>query len=876
MTALRQFIARVRSLFRRRQVEREMAEEMRFHLQEHADEQMADGLAPDEARYAAQRKFGNMGLIQDAARDERNFVQFDLLLQDVARATRALRKNPGFAGTAVLILGLGIAACVAIFSVVHPLLLSPLQYRKASELVQVQAHHEQQGDAGLAPAAFGDLATRSSSFASLAAQYYYYVNVTGIDTPTLINSAEVTPDYFTLFGIAPFLGRTWSIEETNPSATPVVVLSHKLWRGQFSARESIIGRQIMLDDVAHTVIGVMGPSFKDPAEVAQMWRPIRAGGDNFLERTSHYWTVFGRLKAGVAVDRANAELAGIAAQLAQAYPKTDEGWSLRADDLRRRVTSSYHTGLLVLLGAVGCVILITCANVAGLNLVRATVRRRELAIRTALGATRAQLLRQLLAESLVLSALGGAVGLLLGNWSLTALLTTLPEGWLPRADEIALDLPVIGVALALTVATGLAFGLAPGLIATRVDANDALKDQARGSASRSTRRLRSGLVVTEIALALMILVGATLLGRSFINLLRVESGLDEARLLTLTVSLSGKRYATSAKRLDFYARAEAEVAEVPGVQAAGFTQTSPFRWGIPVAFAPLRGDDAGTAEIPTAFYDSVSLDYFKAIGTPLLAGRFFAATDDANAQTVVILSQTAARRYFGAEDPLGRFLVAPGVSPIRFEVVGVVGDVRRLGLSAAAPLQVYCPLAQRPPAFGTLMLRTALPPAALANAAQAALWRIDPEIPVSDVAPMDTLVGRSIAQPRLYLILFGAFAVIAVLLAGIGLYGSIAYSVAQRTQEFGIRTALGASPRNLLALVLREGAALAGLGVALGVIGAFIAARLLRAMVFATSVYDPVVFAAGSLAVAVVALLACWLPARRATHVNPLVALRAE
>ena len=875
MNFLRKISQRVSALFGKEKLDAEMAEEMQAHLERRTQANLAAGMSADEARYAAQRQFGGVDQLKEIAREQRGWPWLEEFLRDGRFAFRQLAKSPVFTAVAIVTLALGTGASTAIFSVVHALLLSPLQYREAGQLVQLQSLHQKQGLSGLAPATFGDVAAGNVSFAAVAAQYYYYVNLTGADTPALLNSADVTADYFKLFDVAPLRGRTWSDADTKPGAAPVVVLGHALWRSQFDGRDSVVGRQIMLDDVAHTVIGVMPASFKDPAETAQLWRPMRTGADDLLNRSSRYWTVFGRRQPGVALEQANAELATLARQLAQAHPKNYENWTLRAADLRSLVVGDYRTGLLVVLGAVGCVLLITCANVAGLSIVRAAARRKELAIRAALGSSRGQLVRQLLTESLLLATLGGGGGVLLAGWGVDALLASLPGGWMPRADEIALSLPVLATSLALTVLTGVACGLAPGFTAARIDAGDALKDSGRSSAGPSVRRLRAALVVAEIALALVLLAGTGLLGRSFLGLMRKPPGLDASRLLSLTVSLSAKRYDSSAKSWDFFSRAEAEVAAVPGVQSIGFTQTSPFRWGIPVGFVPLSADAAVSAgELPQAFYDSVSVDYFKAIGSPLLAGRTFTPTDDYRTAPVVILSETAARRYFGAENPIGRF-ITPG-APARFEVVGVVGDVRRSGLTADAPLQVYRPLAQRTPAFATLMVRTTLPPATLAKSVQEALWRIDPAMPVSDVATMDTFVSRSVTQPRLYLTLFGLFAALALLLAALGLYGLIAYGVEQRTREFGIRTALGATPREVLALVLREGARLVALGLVLGLAGAFVAARLLEKMVFETSLHDPVVFLAVPLLLAAVALVACYLPARRATKVDPMVALRAE
>ncbi|HUG10590.1 MAG TPA: ABC transporter permease [Opitutaceae bacterium] len=870
-------LRKVRAIFRREKVDREMDAEMRAHLDLQTERNIATGMGADEARFAALRQFGNVASLQERAREQRGWVWLEQFGKDLRLAARSLWRSPGFAATALLTFVFGIGAATAVFSVVHALLLAPLQYRDAGQLVQLQARHLERGISGLAPATFGDIAATNVSFATVAAQYYYYVNLTGTDTPTLVNSADVTSEYFKLFDVAALRGRTWQPQDLLPGAAPVVVLGHALWRSHFNSRDSIIGEQVLLDDVAYTVIGVMPSSFKDPSEIAQLWRPMREGADNLLDRSGHYWNGFGRLKPGVTLKTANTELATLGSQLERAHPKEYEEWTLQAADLRNAVVGDYRAGLFIVLGAVGCVVLITCANVTGLSIVRATARRKELAIRTALGSSRGQLLRLLLTENLLLAALGGSGGVLLAYWGLDVLLASLPEGWLPRADEVALSLPVLGATAGIAVLTGVISGFVPGFTAFRIDANDALKDSSRGSTGASSRRLRASLIVAEIALALILLAATGLLGRSFFGLMRKPSGLDAERVLSLTVSLSANRYESAARSLDFFSRAETEVSAVPGVEAAGFTHTSPFRWGIPVAFGPVHaGDVAAMENLPPAFTDSVSIDYFRAIGIPLRSGRRFTLADDSKAPPRVILSESAARRYFGTEDPIGRS-VAGGPEPGgRFEVVGVVGDVPRSGMTADTPLQVYRPLAQRTPPFATLMVRTSLPPASLAKSVQAALWRIDPDIPVSDVATMDMFVRRSVAQPRLYFALFSLFAALAVLLACIGLYGLIAYSVAQRTREFGIRAALGARPREVLMLVVREGLLLVALGVGLGLAVSFAAAGLLERMIFSISPHDPAVFLGMPLVLALVAAVACLLPAWRATKVDPMTALRVE
>ncbi len=801
------------------------------------------------------------------------------MLNDFRSAARSLRKSPGFSVVAIVILALGIGASTAIFSVVHALLLKPLAYHDAAQLVQVQSQHREHPATVLAPATFADVARDSRSFAAIAAQQYYYVNLTGTETPTRLTSVEATADYFRLFGVAPLLGRTWNPAETVAGASAVVVLGEATWRSHFNSRPDLVGQTVMLDDVAHTVIGVMPASFSDPWGNAAVWRPLPMNGPAMQDRATRYWSVFARLGDGVALGLARTELAAFGQRLAQAHPTHYRDWSLTASDLHGLVVGDYRTGLLVVLGGVACVLLITCANVAGLSIVRSLGRRKELAVRAALGASGGRLLRLLLAESLVLAGFGGGLGVLLANWGIDAILALVSEGWLPRAGEIAISQPVLLAALVLTLVTGLAFGLVPAWNASRTDANDALKESSgRGSAGPAARRLRSGLVVTEIALALILLVGAGLLGRSFTALMRKNPGMRTEQILTLGISLSGKRYDTADKRRDFYLRAEEAVAALPGVAATGFTQTMPFTWGIPVTLVPVGASNVDERSAPQAFYDSVGADFFKAAGIPLVAGRAFTRADDQKAPPVVVISQATARRFFGGENPVGRRLrPSDPAQTTQFEIVGVVGDVLRTGLANnEVPLQIYRPIAQRPTAFGSLIVHTSLPPGSVARSVQQAVWSVDPDAAIESVSPISRLLANSVTQPRLHLMLFGLFAGLALLLAAVGLYGLIAYGVAQRTREFGIRAALGAGSGEVLALVLREGLALIAIGLGLGLLGAFAATRLLRQMVFETSVHDPAVFLVVPLALALVAAAACFIPAWRAMRINPLEALRHD
>jgi len=796
-------------------------------------------------------------------------------------ALRQLRKSPGFTFVAVLTLALGIGANTAIFTVVHAVLLAPLPFPDANRIVGVTSRNLQENLKGLgfAPAGFRDVEKQVTSFESVAAHRYNYDNLTRVEKPTSVTGSLVTQDYFKVLGEKPLIGRTFMREDAAAGAKATVVLSHDFWQKQFGGRREIVGEAITLDDVPHEVIGVMPRTFKDPFNISSEWRVLpNEGGENFVAN-ARFWGVIGRLKPGVSMSSAQAELGTIAGRLAQSDAKFYKGWDFNLTPLRDLVVGNYREGLLLVVGAALLVLLITCANVAGLQFVRASTRQREVAIRLALGASRAAIVRGHLIESLLLVALGGLGGVLIGSWGLDLLLASLARDWIPRSDEIVLNAPVLLITGSIALLTGLVFGLFPAWHATRVDAIDWLRDGSKGSAGLQSVRLRGALVVAQIALTLVLLVCAGLVWKSFAAIVRVNPGIQIENTLSMVITLAPTRYDTGPKRTDYYRQLLERMNVIPGVESVAFTQTMPFTWGIPAMFS-VHGSSNDETKLPPAFYDSVSPSYFATLHIPLLAGRIFAETDNAQSPSVIVLSQSAAKKFFPTEDPIGKRLTLPPgrqqTTPQVLEVIGLVGDVPRNGLDADTPYQVYASLNQRGWPFATLLVRSPLPVETISQTVQRAIWEFNPEQTISNVTPVRTLVKQSLTQPQLYLTLFSMFALLALLLAAIGLYGLIAYSVSQRTREFGIRFALGAQVRDVLRLVMGQGARLTAFGLVIGLLAAAGVARLMETLLFRTTAYDPLVFGGVVFVLAVIGLLAALLPALRASKADPVAALRAE
>ncbi|HZE70084.1 MAG TPA: ABC transporter permease [Pyrinomonadaceae bacterium] len=806
------------------------------------------------------------------------------LSQDIRHGIRSLLKRPGFTVVALVALALGIGANTTIFSAINALLLHPFAFRDIDQLVlisesrpQVQGEHN-----AVAFANYLDVKSQAASFASVAASTNWWANITDGDQPERLEGVNVSAQYFSTLGVNPAAGRTFSPEEEQPGRDPVVIISDGLWHRRFGGDLHVVGRNTTINGRSFTIIGVMPRGFAFPNSDVEVWAPLITFPENVTNRGSTYLTLIGRLKPKVSVAEAERELELLGRRLAEQYPETNANRTFLVESLLGSYVRFSRPSLLIMFGAVLFVLLIACANVANLQMMRATRRQKEMAVRLALGANRWRLARQLLTESVLLAIAGGAVGLLLSAWAVKALASGMPanlvkyiSGW----KNLGIDWQVFSFTLCVSVLTGIGSGLAPALLLTKANLNEELKEGASTSSEGGRSRLRNLLVIAEVALSLVLLVGSGLMIRSFMRVLAVKPGFDAGSVLTFELSLPYRKYASIEQRAGFFAKLLPRLETIPGVSRTGATNLVPLENGDESVYFSIEGQPLfAPGQAPLADYRVITPGYLSAMGIPLLKGRTFNERDIAGARPVAIISEKLAAHYFPNEDPLGR-RVRVGDGPC--EIVGIVGDVRNKSFSSEVRDErlrpaIYLPHAQHPYGQMAVVVRSTTDPTSLASAARKEVEAIEKDQPLFNVRTMSQVRSESMVPQRLSAFMFASFALIALLLAAIGIYAVIAYSVVQRTREIGIRMALGAQSRDVLKLVVRGGMKLAVIGVAIGLAGALVLGRLMRSLLYGVTPTDAATFAGVSAGLIVISLLACYIPARRAAKVDPLVALRYE
>ena len=796
--------------------------------------------------------------------------------QDLRYGARRLLKTPAFTLIAVITLALGIGATSTLFSVVNGILLRPLPYQDSERLMLVSEVSSKRGPmGGISFPNLLDWREQNHVFTGIAAWGSGGYTLTGTGEPEQLPGSGISYNTFEVLGVPPALGRTFSAEEDRPDHDLVVILGHALWERRFGANPEIIGQKIMINNRSRTVIGVMPPGFKFP-EIAELWVPLALDTRRWT-RNDHGLGCIARLKSGITPAQAQADMNNVARRIEEQNPITNEGMGVTLALLHEGLVRDYRKALLILLGVVGLVLLIACANVANLLLARASVRQKEVAIRAALGAHRWRIFRQLLTESFLLGVTGGALGLGLAFWGLDLLLAAIPID-LPFWMKINIDNSVLGFTAGISLLTGLIFGTAPALQATQVDLNKSLKEGGRNATGASHHQLRRLLVIAEVGLSLILLIGAGLMMRSFLRLQQVKPGYNPENVLTMRVGLPGSRYDTPEKRYAFFKELLDRAGKLSGVQAAGATSNLPLigGWGRSLTVEGFPVLSVGQA--PMIRHHVITPDYFKAIGIPILQGRDFTDADTREGPKVTIIDERLAHEYWPGQSPLGKRIRfgPPEDNEPWHTIVGVVGNVKNESLSLTQSKSVYLPHAEISLAGMGLAVRAAASPESLAAAIRNQVKEMDANIPLAQVRTMTEVISRSIWQPRLYAILFGVFAGVALLLASVGIYGVMSYSVAQRTHEIGIRVALGARRGDVLRLVVVQGMTLTFAGIVIGLAFALALTRLMQSMLFEVSTADPVTFGLVAFLLVLIALLACYLPARRATKVDPIVALRFE
>jgi predicted permease len=885
-----------RRLFRKQQTERQLDSELRFHLEQRARELVDAGVAPETALRQARIEFGGIEGVKEECRESRRVQLAESFLQDVRYSLRTMRRNPGFTAVAVVTLALGIGANTAIFSVVNGVLLNPLPYPSPEQLVGLHQSKANFENGAISYPNFLDWRNDNRSFSAMAIMRRYSFSLTGLGEAEQVSGVFVSSEFFDLLGIKPVIGRTLRPGEDAVGATPVALINAGLWQGKFGSSPDVLGQGITLDGKIFSIVGVVPASFHLPSQdsrVRDVYVPIGQWNNPFLVKRSAPLGIhgIGRLKPGVTLEQARADMARVTANLAAAYPDVNKGSGASLIPLRKQIVGDVQPFLVVLLAAVGFVLLIACANVANLLLARSTSRTREFAVRVALGASQRRIVRQLLTESILLAAVGGLFGLALAAWGEGALLRNLPTA-LPRSAEIHFDAHVLVFSILISLLCGVFFGMAPAFKASRSDVLARAKESGQ-NASRSGHRTQSAFVVAEIAIALVLLMGAGLMIRSLTRLWNIDPGFDPHNILIFSLSLSPSMTMTTAPPETVRATfryLDDKIASVPGVRAVAPS------WGA----LPLAGDDealfwlegqpkpASTNDMNWALSYVVGPDYLKIMRTPLLRGRFFDTHDDDHSPPVAVVDETFAAKFFPNQDPIGKRINLLGgeASDPPVQIIGVVKHVKQWSLDKDEQLlqaQMYRPFLQSPdlgsalaPGSTGFLVRSERDPMAVFDSIRGALRQMNSEQVAYGAQSMEQLISQSLAAQRYAMLLLGGFAVMALLLAGVGIYGVISYVVGQRTQEIGIRMALGAQRHDVLRLVIGSGARLILAGLAIGVAAALALTRMMTTILFGVSASDPLTFSCVAGLLALMALLACYVPARRATRVNPMTALRCE
>jgi putative ABC transport system permease protein len=883
VSGLRELVARVSGfLTRRAGRDRDLDDELEFHLEMMEQQLRQRGRGPEAARREARVQLGGRRQVGEAYADQRTLPSLESLVQDARYGIRMLLRSPGFTAAALVTLALGIGANTAIFSVVNAVLLRPLPYADPHRLVVVGDREPDGAVSNTDFTTFSDYRARNQTFETMALMRTWSPTLAENGEAERLPAVRVSANFFTMLGVRPALGRDFREDEDRPNRWHVVILSDTLWRRRFGADPSVIGRTIRMNDVAFEIVGVMPAGFEPLIsgryyQLAQIWAPV--GYDTTLRdacRSCQHLKGFGRIRAGVSRDQAIADLNGIRAQLVREHPRDYAAGDITAVPLSQAIAAGIRTPLFVLLGAVAFVMLIACANVANLLLSRALLRSREIAVRAALGAGRRRLIRQLLTESTILAVAGGAAGLLVAAVGIRSVATIAPVS-IPRLDHAALDGRVVAFALGMSFLTGMGFGLVPALRASAFRLREALASDARTGTGSGSTRARHVLVVSDLAIALVLLAGAGLMLRTVSALMAASPGFNPDGVLTAQFSLVGESYREDVAVVAFQNQLLEKVRALPGVSRAALTGQIPMgknwdTWGFHIEGLM----NANSSEDPSVQRYSVTPDYFRLMQIPLIRGRLLNDADVTDGMPVVVISESTAKLWGGA-DPIGRRVRLGGVTGPWRTVVGTVGDVRHASLDEPASMGMYPPQTQVTDSFLVLAVKTATAePERLTGSIREVLRNIDPAMPVYDVAPLDALLAKSFADRRFVMRLLGAFSILAVLLAAVGLYGVVSYTVAQRTREVGLRVALGAKPSDILRLVLAGGLKTVTAGLAIGLGAALVLTQFLGTLLFAVAATDPAAIATAVGTLAAVALLAHWLPARRALRVDPAIALRQE